>query len=86
MAKIHLVANTFQIKELFKVVANYAVSGMSLRPARAYSVCFIYQSMCDRHNKKRKDFFCQYCILYNKIWFVSICLLEGVLCLLTWSV
>ena len=23
MAKIHLVANTFQIKELFKVVANY---------------------------------------------------------------
>ena len=35
MAKIHLVANTFQIKELFKVVTNYAVSGMSLRPARA---------------------------------------------------
>ena len=35
MAKIHLVANTFQSKELFKVVATYAVSGMSLRPARA---------------------------------------------------
>ena len=35
MAKIHLVANTFQIKELSKVVATYAVSGMSLRPARA---------------------------------------------------
>ena len=35
MAKIHLVANTFQIKELFKVVATYGVSGMSLRPARA---------------------------------------------------
>ena len=34
MAKIHLVANTVQIKELFKVVANYGVSGMSLRPAR----------------------------------------------------
>ena len=29
MAKIHLVANTFQMKELFKVVANYAVLGMS---------------------------------------------------------
>jgi len=29
MAKMHLIANTFQIKELFKVVANYAVSGMS---------------------------------------------------------
>ena len=26
MAKIHLVANTFQIKELFKVVATYADS------------------------------------------------------------
>ena len=35
MAKLHLVANTVQIKELFKVVANYAVAGMSLRPARA---------------------------------------------------
>ena len=35
MAKIYLVANAFHIKELFKVVANYAVSGMSLRPARA---------------------------------------------------
>jgi len=35
MAKIHFVGNNFQIKELFKVVANYAVSGMSLRPARA---------------------------------------------------
>ena len=35
MAEIHLVANTFQIRELFKVVANYAVSGMTLRPARA---------------------------------------------------
>ena len=35
MAKVHVVASTFQIKELFKVVANYAVSGMSLRPARA---------------------------------------------------
>ena len=35
MAKIHLVANTFQIKELFKVVANYAVSGLNLRPGRA---------------------------------------------------
>ena len=35
MAKIRLVANALQIKELFKVVANYAVSGMSLRPARA---------------------------------------------------
>jgi len=35
MANIHLVANTFQIEELFKVVATYAVSGMSLRPARA---------------------------------------------------
>ena len=35
MAKIHLVANTVQIKELLKVVASYAVSGMSLRPATA---------------------------------------------------
>ena len=35
MAKIHLVAKTFQIKELFNVVATYAASGMSLRPARA---------------------------------------------------
>ena len=34
MAKIHFVAHIFQIKELFKVVANYAVSGMNLRPAR----------------------------------------------------
>ena len=34
MAKIHLVANTFQIQDLFKIVANYAVSGMSLRPTR----------------------------------------------------
>ena len=33
MANIHLVANAFRIKELFKVVANYAVPGMSLRPA-----------------------------------------------------
>ena len=35
MAKTHLVGNPFQITELFKVVANYAVSGLSLRPARA---------------------------------------------------
>ena len=35
MPKIQLVANTVQIKELFKVVATYAVSGMSLKPARA---------------------------------------------------
>ena len=28
MAKIHLVANTFQIKELLKVVATYAISGL----------------------------------------------------------
>ena len=35
MAKIHLVANTFQIKELFKEVADYAVAGMNLRPERA---------------------------------------------------
>ena len=54
MAKIQLVANTFQIKELFKVVATYIVSGMSLRPARALSVCFIYRSMCDRNNENVK--------------------------------
>ena len=35
MTKIHLVANAFQIKELFKAVASYAVSGMNLRPVRA---------------------------------------------------
>jgi len=35
MAKIHLIANTSQIKELFKVAPTYAVSGMSLRPAKA---------------------------------------------------
>ena len=46
----------------------------------------IYGSMCNRNNKKCKDIFCQYCILYNKIWFVSICLLESVLCLIMWSV
>ena len=80
MAKIHLVANAFHIEDLFKVVANYALSRMSLRPARDFSVCFIYRFMWDRSNKKRKDiFFCQYCILYNKFWFVSICLLEGAL-------
>ena len=86
MDKIHLVANTFQIKELLKVVANYAASEMSLRPARAESVCFIYLSAFDRNNIKRKDFFCHYCILYNNICFVSTFLLEGVLCLITWSV
>ena len=33
MAKIHVVSNNCQNKEIFKVVANYAVSGMSLRSA-----------------------------------------------------
>ena len=54
MARIHLVSNKFQIKELFKVVATYAVSGMNLRPARAVCVCFIYRSMCDRNIKNVK--------------------------------
>ena len=30
MAKIHLLANTYQTIELFKVVADYGVSEMSL--------------------------------------------------------
>ena len=33
MAKVYLIANTFQINELFKVVATYAASEMSLWPA-----------------------------------------------------
>ena len=86
MAKVHLIANTFHIKELFKLVATHTVSESSLRPARILNDCFIYRSMCDRTNNKREDIFCQYCILYNKIWFVTICLLEGVFCLIKWSV
>ena len=35
MAKIHLIANNCQIEEHFNVLAIYAISGMSLRPARA---------------------------------------------------
>ena len=44
MAKFHLVANTFQIKELFKVVATYAVSGMSLE----LKVSVLFIGLCAR--------------------------------------
>ena len=53
MANMHLVANDFQSKGLFKVVANYAVPGMSLRPAINQNVCFVPKRYSMSYNLSR---------------------------------